>query len=204
MKPQLSRNRSERLAPAAGFTLLELVVTLAVILLAVLMVAPNMGPFMARVKLDRATRETASLFARARMEAIKTGNPVVVRPDAATQSLESFADVNRDGVFNPTPGVARNTTDYTLARISLPHRIELGAPGSQTALDGLTVRGGERLAMFQPDGSITDPGAVRLADDRGHYREIRIEPQVTPRTRIRIWDGSAWVLKTNPSGAIPR
>lgn len=190
--------------PAAGFTLLELVVTLVLIVLAILVLAPNMGPFFARVKLDRATRETASLLARARMEAIKTGNLVVVRADAANRTLDGFADVNRDGIFNPTPGVSRNTTDYTLARIPLPHRIELGAPGAQTALDGLTVQGSERLAIFQPDGSITDPGAIRLADDRGQYREIRIEPQVTPRTRIRIWDGSAWVLKTNPSGAIPR
>lgn len=178
--------------------------TLALIVLAILFIAPNMGPFFARVKLDRATRETASLITRARMEAIKTGNRVIVRPDAATQSLESFADVNLDGIFNPAPGVPRNTTDYTLARIPLPSRIELGAPGAQNPLDGLTVQGGVRMAMFQPDGSIADPGAIRLADGRGHYREIRVEPQVTPRTRIRTWDGSDWVLKTNPSGAIPR
>jgi prepilin-type N-terminal cleavage/methylation domain-containing protein len=186
----------------AGFTLLELLVTLAVLLAALLLVVPAIGPTLARVKIERATRQTSNLLARARMEAIKSANPVTVRLDATAGAFESFADVNGDGVFNPATGVPRNTTDYRLGRFPLPDRVEIAAPGSQPAIDGLTAQGGERVARFLPDGSIADSGAFRLAYDGGDFREIRIEPQVTPRTRIRYWDGSAWTLKKNASGAL--
>lgn len=185
-----------------GFTLLELVVAVVVLFIALLALVPAIGPTLARVKLEGTTRQTSVFLARARMEAIKTGNPVVVRADP-TGALVGFADVNRDGQFNPTSGTPFRTTDYLLGRFPLPSRILFAAPGGQPALDGLTVQGTERRAVFRPDGSITDPGAFRLADDRGHFREVRIEPQVTPRTRIRYWNGSAWVLKQNPTGAIP-
>jgi len=186
-----------------GYTLLELLVTLVVLFAALLLIVPSVGPTLARAKLERATRQTSNLLARARMEAIKSGNPVTVRLEAGGGAFESFADVNRDGVFNPAPGAPRNTTDYRLGRFPLPNRVEIAAPGSQPAVDGLTDQGGERVARFLPDGSIADTGAFRLAHDRGDFREIRIEPQVTPRTRIGYWDGSAWNLKQNPSGAIP-
>lgn len=187
---------------ASGFSLLELLVVLAMLAIAMAFITPAIGPTLARAKLERATRETTTLLAQARMEAIQTGNPVHVRPDAAATTLESFADVNRDGIFNPTAGAPRKTTDYVVRRLPLPSHIDLAAPGSQPVLDGLTVQGGQRQAIFLPDGSIADVGAFRLADDRGHFREVRIEPEVTPRTRVQHWDGSAWVLKKNPSGAI--
>lgn len=187
----------------AGYTLLELLVTLAVLLVALLLIIPSIRPTLARAKIERATRHTSNLLARARMEAIRSRNPVTVRLDAAGGAFESFSDVNRDGVFNPASGVPRNTTDSRLGRFALPNGVELAAPGAQAAIDGLTAQGGERVARFLPDGSIADPGAFRLAYDGGDFREIRIEPQVTPRTRIRYWNGSAWHLKRNPSGALP-
>lgn len=186
-----------------GYTLLELLVTLAVLFAALLLIVPSIRPTLARAELERATRETSNLLARARMEAIRSGNPVTVRSQASPGAFESFADVNRDGVFNPAPGVPRNTTDYRLGRVSLPAGVAIAAPGGQAAVTGLTDRGGEKVARFLPDGSIAAAGAFRLAHDGGDFREIRIEPQVTPRTRIRYWDGSAWNLKKNPSGAIP-
>ena len=188
---------------STGYTLLELLVTLAVLFAALLLIVPSIRPTLARAKIERATRETSNLLARARMEAIKTGNPVTVRLEAARGAFESFADVNRDGVFNPVGGVPRNTTDYRLGRVPLPSGVVIAAPGGQPAVAGLTDRGGEKVARFLPDGSVADSGAFRLAHDDGDFREIRIEPQVTPRTRIRYWDGSAWSLKRNPSGAIP-
>lgn len=171
-----------------------MLVALVILAIAIAFITPAIRPTLARVKLERAIRETSNLLAQARMEAIQTGNPVRVRTDPSATVLEAFADVDQDGTFNPTAGSPRKTTDYVLRRLPLPHRIELAAPGTQPALDGLTLQGGQRQAVYLPDGSIADVGAVRLADDQGHFREIRIEPQVTPRVQIRHWNGSEWEL----------
>lgn len=197
MQPTARPRRS-----TAGFSFIELMVTLVVLSIAMVFVVPAIRPTLARVKLESATRQTAIFCARARLEAIKTGNRVIVHESASDRAMESFADVNADGVFNPTAGAPRNTTDYIVGRYPIPNRIEIAGPGTLAGMDGLTVVGSERLALFLPDGSIADIGAIRLADDQGEYREIRIEPKVTPRAQIRYWDGSTWVLKKNPTGAI--
>ena len=62
------------------------------------------------------------------------------------------------------------------------------APGQ--SVDGLTPSGTLRVAVFQPDGSIEDPGAFRLADGKtpeANVFEIRIEPAATARIEIRKW-----------------
>jgi hypothetical protein len=69
-----------------------------------------------------------------------------------------------------------------------------GSPGTAAdpaeSVDGLTVVAGTnlRVMVFGPDGSIRDPGALRIADAREPRRnvlEVRVAPQATARVEVR-------------------
>lgn len=202
-KPSPPRSSSDaRIPRQRGFTLLEAILVVAVLAIVSLGVVPAIRQALTRAQLDGITRQTSVFLTQARLEAIRSATPVVVRQDPTGTGLEGFADVDGDGTFNPTPGVPRRTTDYLVGRLPMPNRVALAAPAGLDVYDGLTVVDGEHRAVFRPDGSIEIPGALRLGDVAGEFREIRIEPQVTPRTRVLKWDGSSWVHKKNPTGEI--
>lgn len=185
-----------------GFTLVEMLVTGVLLLLVLLFLVPAAVSTLARAEMEGATREATQLFVRARMEAIQSGNPVIVQADLTSGSFEAWADVDRDGTFNPDSTKTRRSTDYSLNRVQLPSRVELGAPAGESMVQGLTVADGKARAVFRPDGSVDRPGALRLGGN-GRFVELRIEPQVAPRVELRHWDGSAFVHDTNPNKELP-
>lgn len=193
-----------RISRQRGFTLLEAILVVAILAIVSLGLVPAIRETLTRAQLDGITRQTSVFLTRARLEAIRTATPVVVRQDPTANALQGFADVDGDGTFNPTAGVPRRTTDYLIGRLPLPNRVTLSAPAGLDVFDGLTVVGSEHRAVFRPDGSIDTPGAIRFGDVEGEFREIRIGPQVTPHTRILKWNGSAWVHRKNPTGEIPQ
>jgi hypothetical protein len=67
----------------------------------------------------------------------------------------------------------------------------VGVDGAHAqSLDGLTLVAGTPVAVFEPNGSIRDVGAIRLGDGkapRANIFEIRIEPEATARIERRKW-----------------
>ena len=113
-----------------GFTLIELMVTLAVVALLVVLGAPSLTRFM----LDRSVAVTTDTFVSdlrfARSEALKRGQTVSVciasNPDATTRSCATaagtagyaagwlvFVDLNGDGALGNTDTVLRVQQDLT-------------------------------------------------------------------------------------------
>jgi type IV fimbrial biogenesis protein FimT len=191
-----------------GFTLVELLVILAMIGIVMLIGVPTFQQLIHRTKIESITRETAKLMNLARFESIKRGVPVVVQIGPDGNQVFSFVDVHggldptlpSDGLFAAIPGAVARTTDYALGRLELPVGVSFSfqALTGEDSVDGFVNSGipdpPDGMAIFQSDGSVLDSGAVRFGDQRGNFLEARIDPPGTARIQVRKWDDtdSAW------------
>lgn len=182
---------------SSGLTLLELVIALAVLMMVAALGIPALLQFVHRGKIEGFTRNSAMMLREARLEAVKGGFPCIVWADSGEGSLVAFADLNRDGIFNPDGSeVDFRSTDYPLRRLPLPEGVSFDAPDSQPSVEGFTTIAGlpARYAVFSEDGSINDAGAFRVGDERGNFLEIRVAPAATAKITIRKWDEDGWYL----------
>ena len=211
--------RKRRELACRGFTLIEALVTLAILAIAFVLGIPALSNLISRSRLEGAARELAVLSQRARLEAIKRRVQTVVEVDPATGAVFAYADVDGvhdtdppDLVYNPVAGALSYDTDYRIGQLEPRTGVEVAAPtGGGPAIDGLTDAGGERVAVFQPTGAADAAGGFRLGDAAGlNFLEVRIEPAGTGRVELRKWDrdkdewyahregGRPWTWYTQP------
>lgn len=195
-----------------GFTLMEMIFTIAIILMVSLVGLPAFLLWVERSRTIGVVRSVATRMQLARQESITRQVPVVVQPEFTTNEIVVFANVDGDPSFAFTPDdtVPFRTADYELARIRLPIKYDVHFwspadkdPNGKNAIEGLTVTSAiENALVFMPDGSVADPGAIRLADERGNFFEVRVEPRATGRVQIRkYYVNPPW---GDPDGFFPR
>ncbi|MFN7959818.1 MAG: GspH/FimT family pseudopilin [Thermoanaerobaculia bacterium] len=189
-----------------GFTLIELVMIVALLAALILLTVPSIQAAMRRSNLRAAARDTASLMQLARLEAIKRGAPAVVKFSFADNEVLGFVDLNlEDGSrgsdlkFTPIAGAPSRTSDYLLGRISLAGhgRVHFwGATdtepfGANAIWQFTDVTGeSENAAVFNPNGTVTDAGAVRFADLEGrNFLEVLVSPAASGRVQVRKYNG---------------
>lgn len=176
---------------AQGFTMVELLVVLALATALAFLSIPVLQTTMRQAKLRGVAQQTTMLLRQARIDAIKTSSQAVVRivPAAGDdpERVEAFSDRDGDGI--------RQDEEPILATLPLPTGVDFEAPDG--ALDKASVKGftedpenssRPNLVLFQRDGSIDTIGAFRFADDFGNYLEVRVEPVATARVEILKWD----------------
>lgn len=212
--PGASPARSERTkwkAPSAarsarsGFTLLEVVIVISLMLGLLMLGIPAIRHMIHRTRVMAVARETSQLMQRSRLEAIRRGVPVVVTADYDEDRLFAYADVNdaannpvSDLVFNPQAGAPDGGTDYPVGSVELTWDIEFWGAGDIAAegtgaIAGFSAPGagsGPNVAVFESDGTIRDIGSVRFADSRDNFFEVRVFPRATARMAVRKFDSS--------------
>ena len=190
-----------------GFTLVELLVVLAILILAVTLAVPPLWNMIVRSKLEGAARELSQMIQRGRLEAVRRSAPVVIGVNPDTSQFFAFVDRNDDGIYNPVAGQPTGATDFALEPWSplrpwsLPDQVSLAAPEGQQAFEGLTTKDPDQIVVLLQDGSVRplnpslpDPvkPTLRFGDARGNFLEVCIDTPATARVTVRKWDGTGW------------
>ncbi len=112
----------------SGFTLIELMVTIAVIAIMAAIAFPNMRDFVATSRIANRAEQVGNLFRFAKGEAVRLGQPVIIcgmqirsdgRPsgncDSAQYSsgMRAYADVNRNGVYDAANDIELRTINIS-------------------------------------------------------------------------------------------
>lgn len=143
---------------AAGFTLLELLVVLALILIGVGLIVPNIATT-ATSAFNADLRQAVAILRYARRVAIVEGSPQVARFIALDASSADFDEQRAAWQRNRTP------SDWVSDHIALHFRSELNQQ---------SVERSEIEVVFFPQGGSTG-GVLAFSADKLHG-EIRIDP----------------------------
>src|SRR5258708_37027732 len=127
-------NRTSPLSPApppkpsagAGFTLLELLMVLALAGALVLLGIPSMLNALNRAKLTGFAQQTATAMQGARLEAIKRGHVARVEVHFTDNSAIAYGDANGNGVYDPG-------TDFLVFQATAPTAVMLEVPEDSTS-----------------------------------------------------------------------
>ncbi|HEY3567354.1 MAG TPA: type II secretion system protein [Thermoanaerobaculia bacterium] len=177
-----------------GFTLIELLVVMSLMLVLITLGIPSLMTAIHQAKVVGIAREMKTMMVLAQLQAKKSSAPAVVQivPPAVPgdkSSVRLFVDADNNQRLNGTETV--------VASFFLPNGVAF--EDSDGKLDKASVAdlttdpdGGPSLAIFQSDGTVSDLGAFRLADQDGNFLEVRVT-SLAGKAEIRKWDGAAYV-----------
>lgn len=198
------RPQSPRRLPssAAGFTFLELLVVMAVILVVAALTLSNFGMTMKRVKLHGDATAIANTIQRARSIAVRRSKTLVMEIDPTSLELVFFFDEDEpenltyepaiDEVAMPALSLSKGRQAGTSVRFW--SRVDDTSPDAENAMNDFTSRAGKWPALvIERDGSIRDLGGVRIglgpdpSSDLfdGNFMEVRVVTAATGRTELR-------------------
>jgi prepilin-type N-terminal cleavage/methylation domain-containing protein len=175
----------------AGFTLIEMIIMLAILGIVMGLGLPALWQFIHRAKIEGFARDIATAFQVARLESVKRSRPAVVRADTGSQQVIAFIDLpDVNGQFNSE----YDAGEPELRFVQLPQGT-FAAPSGQGEIDGLPTEGTEGWAVFNTDGSAQAAGGFRIGDARQNFLEVRIMLAGTGRVDILKWDpeGAQWL-----------
>ncbi|MFN7940672.1 MAG: prepilin-type N-terminal cleavage/methylation domain-containing protein [Thermoanaerobaculia bacterium] len=180
-----------------GFSLLEMIVVLAVIGILLLIGIPRLLQVTYRYRFTATSRELATLMRVVRIESIRRSLPAGLWYDAATNTFTAFLDSNRNDAYDA--GVDRQIGPPYL----LPQGVFLWGPTDSDPASTHAIQGWNDNPpasppphpgpMFQTDGSVQRLGAFRLKDNgapaSANYLEVRIDNLGTGHVSIQKWFG---------------
>lgn len=196
-----------------AFNLLELIAVLAAVGLLAAMTLPALGKILQRERTEGFLRSATLAVERSKGEAAKRSVPVVVRADYAQGAFYGFADLDRDGFFDPPePELfylvlpAGGAQPEKALRFWAPTDAAPQGAGAVTGFSADPTPGTfPGQLILDPDGSARAAGAFRfgLSGPPGNFYEVRIEPAATGRVQLRkyLWQDSPAFLARNPESA---
>ncbi len=166
-----------------GFTLLELVVTMVVVIVLTLIAAPTFDQWQARQRMNAALHALHQDLLAARSQAIALGAHVVACPGSPLSGCRDdsdwsggwlvFHDVDADREFDPTEPVLRSTPAM--------ERINIMSSSSRRSL------------RFYPNGTAPGSnGSIWLCGVRGPDHAERLVLSNVGRVRREDYDGLEW------------
>jgi prepilin-type N-terminal cleavage/methylation domain-containing protein len=166
-----------------GFTLVEMMVVFAILSVLALMITPAIQETIRRSQLTGAAQQSAAVMRLARLTAIRRSRPAIVQVLPTGEGwgeVRAFLDLDADGDYDADEPV--------LSFFPLGRGVRFVNPDGDVGVDSVDgFTGAGKLAVFQADGSVESVGALRLADQRGNFLEVRVEPAATARVEIRKW-----------------
>jgi prepilin-type N-terminal cleavage/methylation domain-containing protein len=168
----------------AGFTIIEVLVAVTIVLVIALLGVPPLLRMAYRAKIEGAVQSTAGLMRIARFEAIKRNVPARVIVDYERDLVTAVALEDYDGDGTPTP---RRLGQHRLPKDVFFWGEEDAAPEGDNAISNFPHDEDGGFAEFRSDGSAASVGAIRFGDQRGNFLEVRVATAATGRIELRKW-----------------
>lgn len=189
-----------------GVTLVELIVTLAVMALLMFAVVPDLTGIMANARLRSAAEATSAGLQRARMEAMRTNTNVTfwMTTSNASYALDNSCALSSSGMSwvvslnDPTGACAGNVSDTAAPMIKLKH--DAGEAAQTVAVAG---KQGDRATTasdvgFDGFGRISG-GLLRYIDFTHTHTEARaLRIEMTNSGVIRVCEPGIAAASTDP------
>lgn len=184
-----------------GFSLVEMLVVMAVFAVLLAVFAPNLKAYAQRSQIEGAARVFQGEFRKARSIAVRSGRQTAIRFETSPDGpvFSTYADGNHNGVLSSE--IARGTDP----RIAGPFALTGGAPDVKAAIlpgtpaippdrgtlstDDPIRFGRANMLSFSPDGTAS-PGTFYLAS-RYEQAAVRVNP-ATARTSFWLCRGGVW------------
>lgn len=195
-----------KLRHANGFSLVELVAVVAIILIVMAFAMPNLLTAISNVRLQGSASDIASLIQQIRMRAVRDNHFQVGACQPANSCSLFWLDVNRDGVPNasepqlqlPTgmtvvpdgsgnPAMALAALGFTPAASSPPP--SFNASGIPCSLNNTNPTLATVCSSVPPPGFVFFLRGQRYSASAG-WAAISVSP--AGRTRAWIWNGTSW------------
>lgn len=168
-----------------GFTVLELLIVVAVMGVVVVVGLPSLMTNLRRAKLEGPLRQAMTLMSLARFEAVKKGISTGVEADLADDQILTFRDMDENGSFN--------AGDEILNLLTLPKGLHFWHPEDANP-EGVTTLLETSNTIFDSTGAASTVGSFFVGDTRGNHLTIEIANAATARLVIKKWE-----LNTNPA-----
>ena len=153
-----------RPSPQAAFSLLELLLVLALAVVLAALAAPAFEGALSRTRLDSAAERLASAWGEARLEAIRTGEPVAFRCELGTPT---YRVGTLSAMWETTPGVTSQESNELSSVVF--KQLSLGEPGDLPPADPTVAA----VLVFQPSGVTSDAYAI-LESAEGDLRRVEL------------------------------
>jgi len=130
---------------ARGFTLIELIVVIALIAILTAIAVPSYQTFMVRSRLKGAARQVMSDLMNARMMAVSQNQKVKVHVENGGHTYEIWSDANHDGAVDDNEGVniskdvQQDYYDVTLSTTSTTNDTIFNPRGAASQFGTVTV-----------------------------------------------------------------
>lgn len=176
-----------------GMTLIELMVTLAILVIVLAIAIPSLTTFVKNTRLDTATTDIQSALSLARSEAVTRREAVSVCISKDGSTCEE-GTAWKDGLLVFTNGAVGDTAGQPSNNDQLLKYIQISDPAltiTPVKLPGTTSPfGGVSYIRFTPSGMAQAPGALQLCDDRSGPTGRRIALTQVGRTETTRSDPS--------------
>lgn len=170
-----------------GFTLVELMIVVAVVSILFTLVFPNMSRLMARSRLKDAARDVYFDMQSVRMRSIKEGREFAIQFDTTANAYKVIRDRGVDGKWNTDDDEVVKTVNLTAMFSDVTFGSNAGARPGATSTNTVITFPSKRVE-FNPSGANTSAptsssGTVYLRNDR----ETFAIGTVSASGRVRIW-----------------